>query len=301
MQPPTPHELLDRVRALPQGALLLDALAGVDGAHLVGGAVRDLMLAGDPQDFDVVVEGDAVAAAEVAAERLGGAAVAHERFGTATIVASTLRFDLAGARSERYVHPGALPEVTASSLDADLARRDFTVNALAMALDGPEPGRLRAAPGGLEDLAARRLRVLHDASFTDDPTRLLRLVRYAARLSFAIEPHTYELAVRALDAGALGTVSTPRIGDELMHLMRETRAPAALRLAAELRLDHRLHRDLRFDAALAADVLALLPPGARRDLALLAVTARQLGREELRAWLDELQVSAAARDVVLAA
>lgn len=281
--------------------LLLDALAGVDGAHLVGGAVRDLLLEADPQDLDIVVEGDALAAARTAADRLGGAAVAHERFATATVSAPGLTFDLVTARSERYVEPGALPEVAPASLEADLGRRDFTVNALALALDGPTPGALRTVAGGLEDLAGRQLRVLHDASFTDDPTRLLRLVRYAARLGFAIEPHTYDLAVRAVNGGAPATVSRARIGDALMPLLREPTAAEALRLAAELGLDRALHPRLRFDPVLAADALALAPIDGRRELLLLAIASRELEREELRAWLDGLQLSAAAREVVVAA
>lgn len=302
MQTPTAEELLRRLRSQPPGALLLEALAGVEGAHLVGGAVRDLLLGGEPEDFDVVVEGDGLAAARVAADRLGGAAVAHERFGTATVTAPPrMTFDVVTARTERYVEPGALPEVAPAALDADLERRDFTVNALAMALGGAMAGVLRSASGGLEDLAGRQLRVLHDASFTDDPTRLLRLVRYAARLGFAIEPHTHDLARRAINGGAPATVSRARIGDELMLLLREPAAPEALRLAAQLGLDHALHPRLRFDPAPAADALALLPSGGRRDLILLAVAGRKLGREDLYAWLDALQFSAPDRDVVVTA
>src|SRR3954451_15132627 len=177
-------ELLARLRARPRAARLLDALAGVEGAHLVGGAVRDVLLGGEAVDLDVAVEGDAAAAARTAAERVGGRVREHERFATATVEADDLAFDVARARRERYPAPGALPEVEPASLEEDLLRRDFTVNTLAAALGPPTPGELRSAPGALEDLETRRLRVLHDDSFTDDPTRLLRLVRYAARLRF---------------------------------------------------------------------------------------------------------------------
>ena len=263
--------------------------------------MRDLLLGGEPEDLDVVVEGDAPAAAIAAAGRLGGTALAHKRFGTATVTAPGLTFDVATARTERYVEPGALPEVAPASLDADLARRDFTVNALALALDGPVPGALRAARRGLDDLESGRLRVLHDASFTDDPTRLLRLVRYAARLGFDIDPHTHALAVRAVNAGAPGTVSRARIGDELMLLLREPTALDALQLAAELGLDRALHPGLRLDSDATGDALALLPREGRRDLVALALATRHLDRDELRAWLDELQVSAPARETVVAA
>src|SRR3954464_6111046 len=167
------------------------ALEGEEAVYVVGGAVRDVLLGRTPHALDFVVEGDAVAVARRAAERLGGRVTVHERFGTATVEAAEATFDLAGARRERYERPGALPEVElGASLRDDLARRDFTVNAIALHL---ADGALTFHPGACEDLDARRLRVLHDGSFADDPTRLLRMARYAARLAFAVEPHTDRL------------------------------------------------------------------------------------------------------------
>src|SRR5205085_8110891 len=122
----------------------------------------------------LVVEGDTRALAD----RLGTARH-HDRFGTVRVVLDGHTYDLARARAETYPQPGALPEVVPAGLEQDLLRRDFTVNALAAALGGAEPGALRAAPDAVDDLAAQRLRVLHDASFVDDPTRLLRVARYA--------------------------------------------------------------------------------------------------------------------------
>src|SRR5713226_8716687 len=235
--PAVDDELFARLRAQPRAARLLDALAGVEGAHLVGGAVRDVLLGGEAVDLDVVVEGDAAAAARTAAERVGGRVREHERFGTATVEAVDLAFDVARARRERYPAPGALPEVEPASLEEDLLRRDFTVNALAVALGPPAPGTVHAARQSHEDLEARRLRVFHDDSFRDDPTRLLRLLRYATRLRFAIEPGTEGLARAAVAAGAPATVSGGRIGDELRLLLREPEPNIALRLAGELGLD----------------------------------------------------------------
>ncbi len=204
-------DLVGRLRALPAAAPLLAALGEDARVHLVGGAVRDLLL-GDaaPVDLDLVVEGDAIAVARRFAEQMeteaapaagvasGDAAGVelrfHERFGTATVRAAGHAYDFAGARAETYERPGALPDVRPGTLSEDLLRRDFTVNAVALALDG----RLDAAPGALDDLDARVLRVLHDASFADDPTRLLRMVRYATRLGFAVESHTDALARAAL-------------------------------------------------------------------------------------------------------
>jgi tRNA nucleotidyltransferase (CCA-adding enzyme) len=295
------EDLLGRLRAQPRAARLLDALAGVEGAHLVGGAVRDVLLGGEAVDLDVVVEGDAAAATRTAAERLGGRVREHERFGTATVEAEDLAFDVARARRERYPAPGALPEVEPASLEEDLLRRDFTVNALAVALGPSDPGALHAAPQGCEDLAAGRLRVFHDESFRDDPTRLLRLVRYATRLRFAIEPRTEELARAAVAVGAPATVSGGRIGDELRLLLREPEPNAALRLAGEIGLDRALHPAFAPDADAAERARTLLPSDGREDLLILAAATRRLDPKGLAAWLDELEFPAPERDLVVAA
>src|SRR6202035_4878740 len=122
----------------------------------------------------------------------------HDRFGTCSVTVDGHSYDIARARRERYPTPGSLPEVEPGTLEEDLLRRDFTVNSLAIALGGPRRGQLSSAPLALEDLASRSLRVLHDASFVDDPTRLVRLARYQARLGFSIEPHTRALAAQAI-------------------------------------------------------------------------------------------------------
>src|SRR5919202_4635681 len=258
-------DLLDRLRTLPCASPLLDAVGELPGVHLVGGAVRDLLLGRTPRELDLAVEGDiepvlaAIGAVENAGgpasggpydpppasspgrrshrENVGGPAsggpydpspassagrrshpYTHDRFGTATVVAAGCRYDVAMTRSERYERPGALPDVRPAGLVEDLRRRDVTVNAMALRLSD---GALQAVPHALEDLDARLLRVLHDRSFLDDPTRLWRIARYRARLGFAIEAHTRELAVEAVAAGALQTVSGTRIGNELRLALRE--------------------------------------------------------------------------------
>src|SRR4051794_20899435 len=189
---------MDPLRAAPGAAIVLAAVAGEAGVYVVGGAVRDALRGQVPRELDLVVEGDAVAVARRAAERVGGTLTVHERFGTATVRTGNFAFDLAGARRETYARPGALPDVQlGATLREDLARRDFTVNALAVSLGD---GTLTAWPGARADLEAGVLRVLHDGSFADDPTRMLRLVRYAARLGFAAGPHTAALGGPALPA-----------------------------------------------------------------------------------------------------
>lgn len=253
-----PSTLPARLRALPAGAALLDALGEQPGVHLVGGAVRDLLLGREPRELDVVVEGDAVALAR----RLDPAAVVHDRFATATVVVDDHVVDLATARRERYPQPGSLPEVCAASLAEDLRRRDITVNAIALPLAG---GPLAAVPGALDDLAAGVLRVLHDASFVDDPTRLHRTARYAARLGFGVEPHTRALAEAAVQGGALETVSGPRIGAELRLAAGEPDALGALSWMAALGLVPAAAHPL----SVIADALALLPGDGRTDLLML--------------------------------
>ncbi len=211
--------LPERARALPG----LELLAGVRGVFLVGGAVRDLLRAQAPEDLDLAVEGEL---GPVLA-RLGEPAARHERFGTATVIVGGRRIDLARTRAESYPRPGALPEVRPAGIGEDLRRRDFTVNTLALDLAS---GELRSVPGAEADVAAGRLRVLHPRSFADDPTRLLRMARYAGRLGFRVEEETGARASAAVCGGALGTVSGPRIGTEVGLLAREPLAAwAALR------------------------------------------------------------------------
>ena len=191
-------DLRERVRRLPGMERLLPALEGLPPAYLVGGAVRDLLRGATAVDLDLAVESDARAVARALAERLGGAAREHERFGTATVRADTLSFDLATTRTETYDEPGALPRVEAASLADDLKRRDFTVNAMAVALAGDDLGHLYDPHGGLADLRGGVVRILHAGSFLDDPTRLLRAVRYETRLGFEMDEDSERAARAAL-------------------------------------------------------------------------------------------------------
>jgi tRNA nucleotidyltransferase (CCA-adding enzyme) len=198
--------------------------AGGDPVYLVGGAVRDLLLGRGRADIDLVVEGDAAALAR----RLGAEVTSHERFGTAKVKLAGHEIDIAGARSESYPRPGALPVVEpGADLAADLRRRDFTINAMAIPLKGEM--RLIDPHGGEADLATGQLRVLHDGSFADDPTRALRAARYASRFGFGLEERTAEL-IRETD---LSTVSADRREAELLRLATEESAPEGFALLAE--------------------------------------------------------------------
>ncbi|HWY90308.1 MAG TPA: hypothetical protein VNY31_06510 [Solirubrobacteraceae bacterium] len=307
--------VLERLRELPGGRELIDLARGRTDVELIGGAVRDLMLGRTPRELDIVVEGGesshapALLFARSLAARVDALAETnkHERFGTALVAWDGARVDVAGARRERYAAPGALPEVEPATLDDDLLRRDFTVNAIAVTLDTTRPGEVRAPPDALEDLRAGRLRVLHDASFTDDPTRLLRLARYSARLGFEIEPHTSTLASRALIMGALETISGARIGAELRLALSEPDATGALAAMGKLGLLTALHPRLRFDRTTIERPLVLLPDDGRPDLLTMAALTLPLAlraddaRAEIVTLLDRLEFTAPDRDRVVAA
>jgi len=293
------EDLRERVRRIPGMERLLPALDGLPPVYLVGGAVRDLLLGERSLDIDLAVEGDVRSAARELARRLDGDVVGHDRFGTATVHAPDLRVDLAMTRKERYPRPGALPEVEPATLTADLARRDFSINAMAIALQGDELGHLHDPFGGVRDLTAGIVRVLHERSFVDDPTRLLRALRYETRLGFQLDPETERLAREAAARSLLRLVSGPRVRDELLPLLEEIELiPRALRRMRELGIDRSLHPALTADPQLAADAaLAANVVGASRRLsALAALLARD--PEGAREWLDELALRAPARDAV---
>jgi tRNA nucleotidyltransferase (CCA-adding enzyme) len=277
------HDGMDPLRAAPGADVVLAALAGEPGVHVVGGAVRDALRGQVPRELDLVVEGDALAVAARAAERVGGTLTVHERFGTATITADGFAFDLAGARRERYSRPGALPDVElGATLTEDLARRDFTVNAIAVSL---ADGSLTAWPGAREDLDAGVLRVLHERSFVDDPTRMLRLVRYAARLDFAPDPATEAL----IDPALFATVTGDRLGNELRLLLNEPRT--ALGLLERYGLGR----------ALLGEGFRVTWLAERAPTGLLALAACCTEIKALAARLDHLGFSRQDRDVVVAA
>jgi tRNA nucleotidyltransferase (CCA-adding enzyme) len=243
MKRPTAAQFLraipDETRALVERVL---AAADAKGAalYLVGGPVRDLLLDRSVVDVDLLVD-DITAealAAEVAAAEIK--AVGHGRFGTVTLQAGLASVDLAGVRSEHYAHDGALPTVGPGTLEEDLHRRDFSVNALALPLS--EVARTRQpgvvdTEGGVADIGRRRLRVLHARSFRDDPTRALRAARLAPRLGFSLARGSRSALRGALRHGAFGRVSGERLRRELTRVFDDARAgldPArALRLLSE--------------------------------------------------------------------
>lgn len=286
--PTTPAAAFEALRALPAAGPLLAAVRPEDDAWLVGGAVRDLLLGREPQELDVVVVGpvDGLAA------RLGEPVARHDRFGTATVrAADGTLVDLARARVERYPRPGALPDVApADDVVGDLARRDLSVNAIALRL---ADGALVEVQGAREDLAAGVLRVLHDGSFVDDPTRVWRTARYAARLGFAVEPHTAALAAVADPFAITGA----RHGNELRLALAEPDPGAVFRKL--LALSPRFLPP-GFDAEPSAlpAALALLPDGGRADLVRMAASTAGVDLGHLLPWVADTGWSSAEADVI---
>jgi len=195
--------------------------------YLTGGVVRDLLLGRTVRDVDLAVEGEALEFARRLGDRLGAEVRAHPRFGTASLLLpGGERLDVAATRAESYPRPGGLPVVRiGAAIVEDLARRDFTINALA--IDLARGAKLLDPHGGRRDLARGRIRILHPGSFIDDPTRALRAARYAKRLGFRLDPETRRRLREALAAGALDRISADRLRRELRLILEEPDRPAA--------------------------------------------------------------------------
>jgi tRNA nucleotidyltransferase (CCA-adding enzyme) len=305
--------VIEALATRPGGRELLELASDREDIALVGGAVRDLLLDRVPRELDVVVAAGASErlAAELASRLPGNdarmpEAKLHERFGTAVVEWIHGRIDIAERRAESYPRPGALPEVRPGTATEDLARRDFTVNAIAVALGGQRSGEVQAVDHALEDLAAGRLRVLHELSFLDDPIRLLRLARYHARLGFEVEPKTRRLAQRALSANALDTVSGVRVGAELWLATEEAVPGAAFTAMGELGMLGALSLPAPFDEQLLRDAYSLMPADAMVAVVEMAVLFHPAGeptgaeRRAAAQLMDSFEFSADTRQRVLA-
>jgi tRNA nucleotidyltransferase (CCA-adding enzyme) len=258
-----------------------EARASGAAAYLVGGAVRDALLGRAPVDLDVAVEGPVRSVTRLCralSERAWTCEVLHERFGTATLRAPAgEKVDLAAAREETYPHPGALPVVTPGvPIGRDLGRRDFTVHAMALqlGLDGSE-GPLLDPFGGQADLASRRIRLLHEGSLADDPTRIFRAVRYAARLGFELDAGFGEALRRGVESGAFERISGDRLRRALHELLSEENRGVAMELLGRLSVPSALVAGWEVDVATARD-LAGTPGGDAAWTRLLEAAAPEL-------------------------
>jgi len=248
-----------------------EAEAGGLRAYLVGGWVRDLLLHEENLDLDVMVEGDGIAFARRLGERLGGRVHAHPRFETAVVtVPGGLKIDVATARAEYYEAPGALPTVVHGNVKMDLLRRDFTINALAVALNPGRFGTLLDFFGGLQDLHDRVIQVLHSLSFVEDPTRVFRAIRFEQRLHFKLGESTHRLIRDAVAKELFETLGGPRIFGELVLILKEKNPLPALARMEELGVLRYVHSRLRITRAVLRLFAAL-----RRRLAVLGEEGRE--------------------------
>ncbi|HEY7196608.1 MAG TPA: CBS domain-containing protein [Gaiellaceae bacterium] len=291
----------DRLRALADRAAIFEAVQAVsepyEGVYLVGGAVRDVLMDEPAFDLDVAVEGDGIAFGHALADALGGRVVPHDKFGTAIVVLPAgERVDVATTRTEFYDRPAALPRVERASIRQDLFRRDFTINAMAASLKGEDFGRLVDPFGGLADLERGVVRVLHNLSFIDDPTRIFRAVRYENRHGFRMDAHTVSLARACVEMDLVGELSSSRLRDELQALLDEAEVGDAILRMHELGIDRSVHPHLAADeeaVRLIREVDAvreLYAPGTPRWRLRLAVLARELPPAELFDWFERLKL-----------
>jgi len=268
-----PSKALDVLRRAGQ-------IATKNGWHtyVVGGYVRDCLLKIPDYDIDISVEGDAPALARMLAVDVGARLEVHPGFGTAILAFDDEPFDLdvVTARREWYEYPGALPTVEPGTIGDDLARRDFTVNAMAVRVNPDGFGPLLDPHGGLADLQSRLIRVLHDRSFQDDPTRIFRAVKLAVRLGFKIELGTLELILQAVRDNVFATVSVERITNELLLIMEEPKGGAILAELNKLGVLGAIHPSLSWpypDSRMAPAEGGPLSREERRDTYLAIVAA----------------------------
>lgn len=217
-------------------------------AYAVGGLIRDLLLGIENLDVDIVVEGDGISFAKKLAEYYGAKMKPHAKFGTAQIIwPDGFSIDVATARLEYYQSPGALPTVERGSIKLDLYRRDFTINTLAIKLNPDGWGHIIDFFGAQKDLKGRVIRVLHNLSFVEDPTRIFRAIRLSERLGFQINKHTMNLIKNAIKLEVLDRVSGKRIFQELFHILEEERYIECLKRMQQIDLLRFLHKKLIFN------------------------------------------------------
>ncbi|MCX6006364.1 MAG: CCA tRNA nucleotidyltransferase [Chloroflexi bacterium] len=292
------------IKELPKPVVGLIQTAGRAAAksgaaiYMVGGIVRDLLLGRQSKDIDIMVEGDALDIARSMSVILANKPIVHKRFGTATFKLNDYRVDLATCRSEIYDAPGSLPKVKPGTIEQDLFRRDFTVNAMAIRISQKRFGELIDLYGGRQDLENKLIRILHEKSFIDDATRIMRSVRYEQRLDFKLESKTARLLRRDLDM--LDTISGDRLRHEVILWLSETQPAKILKRAARLGVLSKLHPALSWDPRLAkafrdANRMSIDFPPVQLYLALLVYN---LDKRQLGEFLERLNIKGGELDEV---
>jgi tRNA nucleotidyltransferase (CCA-adding enzyme) len=279
---------------------------------LVGGVVRDLLLGFSNLDLDIVVEGDGIEFAQLIARELSGRVRSHRKFGTAVVILPTgRRIDVASARTEFYEYPAALPTVEMSSIRQDLYRRDFTINAMAFNLSGEHFGELLDYFGGVRDLERRHVRILHNLSFVEDPTRIFRAVRFEVRYGFVMESQTEMLARRAVEMEIVGKLTNSRVRDELIDIFLEQEPLPfqAIERLEDLHALQTLHPDLAVTPEMRRRFLLLkkhiarawelLGPGSKHWLPGMAALLSDLPSNEVEKWCNQMRFKREDRETIM--
>ncbi len=296
--------LIDEIQTRFSGELLgflqiAGKLADGRGENLyfVGGIVRDLLLNSPNYDLDLVVEGDAPSLARLLAEAKGGKVVIYSHFGTAKLKWRDLTFDIATARLETYAQPGALPKVSPGTIYKDLQRRDFTINAMAVALNPTHFGNLIDPYNGKKDLEQGIVRVLHSKSFIDDPTRIFRALRYEQRLNFHLEQKTEELLCQ--DAIFIHEVTGERLRHELELIFEEEHPERVFSRAEKLGVLEKLHPALKGDDWIAESfkIVSNLERNFESEI-YFALLAYRLDESENESLIERLKLSGKAAKVM---
>lgn len=279
-------------------------------AYLVGGSVRDLLRGEENLDIDIVIEGDGLSFARTLGERLHAKVRAHHKFGTAQIFSGAFKLDVATARTEYYESPAALPKVETSSIKKDLYRRDFTINTLTVKLNPKDFGLLIDFFGGQRDLREKTIRVLHNLSFVEDPTRAFRAVRFAERFGFKISKHTENLIKSTIEMNLFDKLSGPRLYEELLLAFHETEPGKTLKRLSDFGLLKIIHPNLLFTEELEATLksmqetlswfnLLFLEEETDKGILYLMALLSGLKEEDIKAVLDRLSPPPKAKDLIV--
>lgn len=279
--------------------------------YAVGGFVRDIFLYQENLDIDLVVEGDGIRFAKALGETMGGRVRSHKKFRTAVIILPDgLKIDVATARIEYYQSPGALPTVEIGSIKLDLYRRDFSINTLAIKLNPDKFGTLIDFFGGQKDLKDRVIRVLHNLSFVEDPTRVFRAVRFEQRFGFKIAKLTSGLIENAVRMGFFKQLTGRRLFSELRLILEEERPVMALRRLNQFDLLEVIHPEMHFDEkvegllisaekVLTWHKLLFLDDACRRWMVYLLVMEASFSRDLARAFCERLELKEQHRKILI--
>lgn len=278
-------------------------------AYLVGGSVRDLLRGEENLDVDIVIEGNGIAFARTFGERLHAKVRTHQKFGTAQIFAQKFKLDVATARTEYYESPAALPKVETSSIKKDLYRRDFTINTLTVKLNPKDFGLLIDFFGGQRDLREKTIRVLHNLSFVEDPTRAFRAIRFSERFGFKISKHTENLIKTTIEMNLFNMLSGPRLYEELHLSFHETEPIRTLKKLSDFGLLKVIHPNLMFTEELEATLksmqetlswfnLLFLEEKTDKGILYLMALLSGLKDEDLKASVERLSPPPRVKDMI---